>query len=679
VSFLYPFFLIAGLSLAIPVLIHLFNLRRYKTVFFPHTRFLKNIQLNSRRQSQVRYKWLLLLRLLFLTLLILAFAQPYFANGDKKDTTNKTQVIYIDNSYSMTVKKGARNLLDIVKDAVHRQVQHALPGTRFLLITNDKPISYQPLPADKILTELNTLDVSPYSKTSDQLLSSVQSIMQTEGIHAVDLYCYSDFQAGSFAAPDTSLLKNISFYAVPVQADELNNVYIDTAYFTAPVLQIGQNNTIIVHSRAIGTLPKDMPVLQLQSNGKVMSAATLSFNDHNESIDTLTLRVNDGNWQHITLNINDAAVRFDDTFRIAARSAPNLSVLVLYEGQPNPYIQAAFRAYNGFKLNQVDTHNAPASWKEYNLIILSGITAINEALGKTIAAALQQGQSIAIFPGKTNDFTRLNEGLKLTGDIQINGIDTTTQAASTLQQGSEIVKDLFEKLPENIQLPVANWHYMINAGINTNQQSILSFRSGNPFLARYTPSKGKLYICATAADQQSGNFTASYFFVPFIYQMAIQAHSGDIYAITSGRQTPVYISLNNADERNMVHVYGNGTDMIPPQRPNAGGLDVFVDQTVRLPGFYPLSAKGSDTILVAMNADRQESLLDKRSLSDLKTAWKNGNIKWLELTDSGLLVKSRDWASFPLWKVCVILAIIMLVAETWLLTAKVPKPGIINA
>ena len=379
------------------------------------------------------------------------------------------------------------------------------------------------------------------------------------------------------------------------------------------------------------------------------------------------------------LNVNDAAVRFDDTFRIAARSAPNLSVLVLYEGQPNPYILAAFRAYNGFKLNQVDIHNAPASCKEYNLIILSGVTTINDALGKTIGAALQQGQSIAIFPGKTNDLAKLNGGLKYAGDIEIKGVDTSVQSASTLQQGSEIVKDLFEKLPENIQLPVANWHYIVTAGLNANQQSILSFRSGDPFLARYTQSKGKLYICATAADQQSGNFTASYFFVPFIYQMAIQAHSGDIYAITSGRQTPVYISLNNADERNMVHVYGNGTDMIPPQRPNTGGLDVFVDQAVRLPGFYPLVAKGSDTVLVAINADRQESLLDKRSISDLRKEWKNTNIKWLELTDSGLLVKRRDWGSFPLWKVCVILAIIMLVAETWLLTTKVPKPGIVNA
>src|SRR6185312_12915476 len=122
-------------------------------------------------------------------------------------------------------------------------------------------------------------------------------------------------------------------------------------------------------------------------NGQVKSAATLHFNDKNESIDTLSFQVNDANWQRINLTLNDAAVRFDDTFRITARSAPNLSVLALNEGQINPYIQAAFRAYNGFQLNQSDINNTAADWKEYNLIILNGVTHINDALGKKLSAA----------------------------------------------------------------------------------------------------------------------------------------------------------------------------------------------------------------------------------------------------------------------------------------------------
>eukprot|EP01136_Pigoraptor_vietnamica_P043505 Opistho-1_new@18988 len=143
---------------------------------FPHTRFLKSIQLKSQKQSQLKYKWLLALRLLFLAAMVLAFAQPFFA-GNKKDTTNRLQVIYLDNSGSMSVKKGARTLFETARDAAREQIRHAPTGTRFLLLTNDKPASYQPLPADKVLTLLNTIDISANSKPADKTLATVNSIM----------------------------------------------------------------------------------------------------------------------------------------------------------------------------------------------------------------------------------------------------------------------------------------------------------------------------------------------------------------------------------------------------------------------------------------------------------------------------------------------------------------------
>lgn len=666
-SFLYPLFLVAGLSLAIPVLIHLFNLRRYKTVLFPHTRFLKNIQLNSRKQSQVRYKWLLLTRLLFLTALVLAFAQPFFNKDSKKAGDSKFQIIYLDNSYSMSVKKGGMSMLDIAKEAARKQVRHATPGTKFVLLTNDKPASYHSEPADKVFSEINATDFSAESKTVNEVAATAQSVLQNEGKGGGDLYYYSDFQQSAFpVAPDKALMKNITFYGLPVQSDEVQDVYIDTAYLTTPVLQTGKSNYIIVHSRCIGTPPKENPVLSLAVNGQVKSAASLNFSDKKESFDTLNFQVNNANWQEITLTLNDASVRFDDTFRITARSSPNLSVLMLNEGQPNTYIQAAFRAYNGFRLNQVDVAAAPKTWKEYNLVILNGVTHIDDAMGKTLNEALQQGQSICIFPGRTSNIQMLNEGLKEVGDINITGIDTGVQTASSLQQGSALVKDLFEKIPENVQLPVANWHYAISAGLSANQQSVLSFRNGDPLLARYMPSKGQLYICATSADLQSGNFPGSYFFTPFLYEMAIQSSSSSIYAISGGSQQAVYLPLANASERNMMHVYGNGLDIIPPQRPDGAGLDIFIDQAVQQPGFYALSpANGGDTTQVALNQNKAESQFDFRDINALKNEWKGDNIKWMSITEGGISDNGSN--GFPLWKVCVILALIMLAAETFLL------------
>ncbi|HXS38236.1 MAG TPA: hypothetical protein VN721_16150 [Flavipsychrobacter sp.] len=576
----------------------------------------------------------------------------------------------------MTVKKGVRNLLEIAKDAAIAQIHKAPAGARFLLLTNDRLINYQPITADKALNNVNDITVSPVGKSDVQILTTIQSIVQSEGAAGADVYYYSDFQQSTFSArPEASLMKNIKFFGMPVQATDVQNIYIDTAYLLSPVLQTGQNNQIIVHTKNIGKLPKEMPVLQLSVNGQVKSAASLAFNDKNESIDTLNFVVNDANWQKITLSLNDAAVCFDDTFRITARSAPNLSVLVLNEGQPNPYIQAAFRAYNGFRINQQDVNSAPADIKDYNLIILNGVTNF-DGIAKLLSTASQQGQSICIFPGKTSNFSALNEGLKQIGDIQITGLDTASQAASSLQQGSSLVKDLFEKIPENVQLPTANWHYMIAGGLSSNQQSILSFRNGDPFLARYMPGKGQIYICATSADLQSGNFPGSYFFVPFLYQMTVQSHGSNIYAITVGKQQPVYLPMNNADERNMVHLYANGIDAIPPQRPNGAGLDIYIDQSVHQPGFYTLAASGSDTTTVALNQDRNESQLNVWNIGMLKNQWNGDNIKWLNVDNAGNAKYTGNAGDFPLWKVCVILALLMLLGESFMLAGSFRKQNI---
>ncbi len=573
----------------------------------------------------------------------------------------------------MSVKKGPRTLLDIAKDAALQQVHTSPAGSKYLLLTNDKPLSYQPLPADKIIAAINNIDVSAASRNDKQTISTVQSLLQTEGNNNAELYYYSDFQKSSFdAAPDPSLLKYIYFKGIPIQAPEVQNIYIDTAYLNSPVLQTGQNNQLIVHTKYSGKAPKEAPVLQLSVNGQVKSAATLSFSNKNESTDTLNFRVNDANWQRIVLTINDASIAFDDTFRITARSTPNLSILVLNEGQASPYIQAAFKAYNGFRLTQTAIQNATKDWNAYNLIIINGVTRMNAELGKTITASLQNGQSICILPGKTNNTSQLNEGLREIEDIQITGLDTSVQTASNLQQGSDLVKGLFEKIPDNVQLPTANWHYMVHSGLSANGQSIISFRNGDPFIVAYKPSKGILYICATSADLGAGNFPGSYFFAPFLYQMAMQAHTSDVYALTAGTGQAAHVPLKNTDQRDMIHLYNSSIDIIPIQHAEGSGINVYIDQSVQQPGFYLLAAKNGDSTAIPLNANRNESEMEIWSTDALKEQWKGENISWLNINDNGQL-RGNDNNGFPLWKVCVILALVMLAAETFLLAGSIRK------
>jgi hypothetical protein len=670
VGFLYPAFLIAGISLAVPLLIHLFNLRRYKTVYFPHTRFLRNIQLRSRRSSEVRYKVLLALRMLFLAAGVAAFAQPVFQRKNAAASANRLQVIYIDNNPAMSLKHGARSGLDAAIDAAGQQINRASAGSRFLLLSNDKPFAYEPQPAEKVLAALSSLNTAPAGKTSTQVFASVQSLLQSENAGAADLYYYSDFSRSSFPAhPDAGSMKGITLHAIAIQPKERSNVYIDTAFLTSPVLQTGVSNTLIVRTHATGKPPTEAPVMQLSINGQVKSAASLRFDLSGKSTDTLSFSVSDAGWQRITLAVADASLRFDDTFRIAARSAPGLSVLVLNEHAPSPYIQAAFRSYNGFSVRSESIGTSPADWKPFNLIILNGITSLPDHLGQQLHDALASGQSVCIFPGKTNTTDGLNAALRYAGDIHLAGLDTSSQPAANLQPGADLVRDVFESIPQNVQLPVATWHYSIQAGYSANGQNILSFRSGDPLLARYTPSKGALYLCATSADIEGGNFPASYFFVPFLYQMAAQSRGGDVYALTAGRQQAAFLPIRNSDERNMVHLHADGMDVIPPQHTAGGGVDVFVDAVVQAPGFYRLAAPSGDSAVIALNGTRAYSNLDLWDMAKLQEEWPDRSATWQTPESAGNVTSGAGRGEMPLWKVCAILALILLAAETFVLVA----------
>lgn len=115
-QFVYPAFLFGLAALAIPVIIHLFNFRRFKTVYFTNVRFLKNIQEETATKSKLKHLFILLSRLLAIAFLVFAFAQPFIpSNQSAKTTAHRAVSIYIDNSFSMEAVNNDEQLLNIAK------------------------------------------------------------------------------------------------------------------------------------------------------------------------------------------------------------------------------------------------------------------------------------------------------------------------------------------------------------------------------------------------------------------------------------------------------------------------------------------------------------------------------------------------------------------------------------
>ena len=176
--FLYPAFLFALASLAIPVLIHLFNFRRYQKVYFSNVQFLKEIREQQSSRRNLKERLILASRLLALLFLVLAFARPYIP-GPQVVNAGKLKVasVFIDNSYSMQTLSREGSLLDEAKKKAKEIVTAYDINDRFQLLTQDFEGKHQRLlTREEFNDAVDAVKISPRSRKLQQIVNRQQSL-----------------------------------------------------------------------------------------------------------------------------------------------------------------------------------------------------------------------------------------------------------------------------------------------------------------------------------------------------------------------------------------------------------------------------------------------------------------------------------------------------------------------
>src|SRR4051812_48299189 len=193
--FLYPAFLFALVSLAIPVIIHLFNFRKYQKVYFSNVQFLKEIREQQSSRRNIKERLILAARLLALLFLVLAFARPYIPGPNAANAgAQKVASIFIDNSYSMQTLNREGALLDEAKRKAKEIITAYSINDRFQLLTQDFEGKHQRLlTRDEFNDAVDQVKISPRSRNLQQIVDRQLSLLDAQpGIKS--LYIISDFQ-----------------------------------------------------------------------------------------------------------------------------------------------------------------------------------------------------------------------------------------------------------------------------------------------------------------------------------------------------------------------------------------------------------------------------------------------------------------------------------------------------
>ena len=187
----------------IPVILHLFNLQRHKTIYFSDLSLLKSIEIESRKKSKLKNLLLLLTRIFMIVCIVIAFCQPFFNNNQNTPNTNSSEIgIYLDNSYSMSRSENNQSLFNEAKNDVLDLINLYNQETNFLIITNKKSLnkSYS-LNKEQAIDFIQRTNLCGENLNLDQIFTIQKEQFKNKKIQN---YWFTDLQKNSFT-PTSSL------------------------------------------------------------------------------------------------------------------------------------------------------------------------------------------------------------------------------------------------------------------------------------------------------------------------------------------------------------------------------------------------------------------------------------------------------------------------------------------
>lgn len=370
--------------LAIPIIIHLFEFRRYKKLYFSDTSLFKEIKSQSQTKNQLRHLLLLIARLLFLTFLILAFAEPMVPASSGKKSEPEVVSIYIDNSYSMSSSdEGGSKLLAQALEMAFRISEQYPKGYKFQLITNRLSANEKRLlNKEELLEQLDLTNTIAQHRLLEEILLFQERSLAENDIKRSLVYCISDFNQ-TLPKGETQIeidsLKMLRL--VPLRPVVIENLSIDSAWSDAPIIQKGIEQKIGFRVTNHGSEEILDQKIDVYINERQVFSPIISINA-NAYLDTSFSFVPEQNGSiHGRISLDDRSITFDDTYYFTLPVKSSISIAEINEtiGISSPFK----RLFSSEQFSHIEQESSALLQDELNetsLLVFNELTTWNSGL-----------------------------------------------------------------------------------------------------------------------------------------------------------------------------------------------------------------------------------------------------------------------------------------------------------
>lgn len=620
--------------LIVPILVHLFQLRRFKTSFFTNVRFLKELAVQTRKSSKIKKRLLLATRLLLLTCVILAFAQPFFEAKDSKNAANEMYIV-LDNSFSMQAKGKKGELL---KRAVQELLENTPETAQFSLLTNTENFWNTDIKSSK-----NSLQNLKYSATPFELSSIMAKIKAHKSAHKKDIVIITD--AVGLAEKD---IKNIDteekpYFIIP-EAEQKNNVSIDSVFINQTLENFYE---IGINLSAYGEDFKPIS-MALYNQKKLIAKTIINFDSKKKKINfTIPKEA-----FHGYVTIEDNGLTYDNKLYFSISKSKKINVTSIGEPEKSNFLSRIYTSaefnYNNYSLSSLDYN----SLEKQNTIILNELIEIPPALQTTLKAFVAKGGNLVVIPAEKSSISNLNTFLGNFGKIQFKNLEKKDKLITKINFDHPLFSGVFENKITNFQYPKTNSSFDISSAY----PAVLSYEDQSVFVtAIHNPVSG-ITVFSAPINTTNSNFQQSPLIVPLFYKMGQNNQKKGVNALTIGNNQPYFVDILMSKDA-ILEVRGNDDSFIPIQQILNNKVKLTFNDFPETAGNYSVFDKKESVENVSFNYKRSESDLSQVNtniVSDFKTADTIStifNTLQTERTDS------------QIWKWFVIFALLFLALE----------------
>ena len=656
-------------AIAIPILIHLFNFRKHKIIYFSSIRFLKEIKEDNRKKSNLKNLLILLSRILAISCLVLAFAKPYIPLENKSKETSNV-FIYIDNSFSMDAESINGRLLSIAKEKA-RSISKTYPTeTNFWLISNDFLAKQNNSKnTDEIANQIDAIKTSANSKSLNQIVNR-QISLNNENAH---LYIISDMQISGLKLEELNNLDtNTSMFLVPLTANDNNNISIDSCWINTPLFNNKQEISVYanitnqsekeLNDQAVFLKINKKQKSQQYINLKAKESKTISFTFISENTEILKGLI----------KINDHPISFDNNCYFTLKNANKVAVLSINSNSNSTAITALFK--NDTSLfnfeNTLDKNIDFNNLMNKDIILINEVEEFSSGLINSLNNFTKNGGSIAIFPPKKIDITSYNISLNELGIATFSTLKTQKNLIEDINIEHPIYKHVFEGKLDKINFPEIKKYYPIISRKNSNSIALLTQENKAVFLSVYSKEKGSIYLFNSPLNIEFNNFSKHALFVPTLINIATSSiRTESIYNTISPED---YFTSNKMKNSNaLVHLKNEKIDIITTQKTHLGQQVFYTHNQISENGIYTIEVEEKVIDAIAYNYSTTESKAKTLKINELE-AWRSslnlGNIQIINGNTKSLIATINDsQKAKELWKIALIFSLLFFAAEILLI------------